>query len=102
MQPQESATRPYLPDQAPGIRQPEVLNELNRLAEVCKSLDKLTFDLEERLKSVLSLRTEHNTSGPATQPAPVRVALAELLHEQVVTIDMVCMRLGSLQDRLEI
>ena|SRR5712675_2124222 len=81
-------------------REPEVLAELTKLTDQCQSLNKLTAELEDRLKGVLSIRSSE-ANGPSA-PEPVRVPLAAAFHDRVVALDNVLGQLSSLINRLEI
>jgi len=87
--------------QTESIHQPEVLAELTRLTNCCEALNKLTTELEERLKGVLSLGAEQNV-GNQSAPEPVRVPLASAFHDRVVSLDSISARLSSIINRLEV
>jgi len=86
--------------EAVAQREPEVLAELTRLMNCCEGLDKLTAELEDRLKGVLSTK-EDSMKNPSA-PEPVRVPLASAFHDRVVSLDGVAARLSSIINRLEI
>jgi hypothetical protein len=67
----------------------------------CEALDKLTVELEERLKGVLAQKAEQGSSNPSA-PEPVRVPLAQSFHDRVVNLDYIAARLSSVINRLEI
>ena len=82
-------------------REPEVLAELTKLGNSCEALDKLTSELEVRLKGVLSLRQEEN-GGASSAPEPVRVPLAQSFHDRIISLDAICARLSSIINGLEV
>jgi hypothetical protein len=87
-------------NEAVAQREPEVLGELTRLMNCCESLDKLTAELEERLKGVLSPKDDSQKNpGVAVM---VRVPLAQAFHDRVVSLDSIAGRLSSVINRLEI
>ena len=85
-------------------RETETGQELNRLQDVCDQLDKLSQELENRLsQSILATRRPEIAESDIAkgQPEPIRVPLADTLHDKVGHLQTVKDRLSSMLNRLE-
>lgn len=79
----------------------EVEQETDRLAIQEETLAKQLAELEQRLGPVLALRAEEAGSN-ANAPEPVRVQLAETLHNRVVGLSRLSDFLQSIINRIEL
>jgi hypothetical protein len=91
-----AATAAQLPD-----RQPEVSSEMDRLRIQCERLDGGLEELEKRLMTVLAQRAE-NGIGEVGQPEPVRVPLAQAIHDRGNHLILLNDRLQSIINRIEV
>ena len=82
-------------------RQPEVSCEMERLVSQCETIDKQFSDLEMKLVTVLAQRSEPATDG-AKVPEPVRVPLAQAIHDRVAHPSQLSDRLQSIINRIEV
>jgi hypothetical protein len=83
------------------VRQPEVSGEMDRLAIQCETLDKQLHQLEQRLEPVLAQRSD-GESANTKNPEPVRVPLAQSLHDRVYHLSLMSDRLQSTINRIEL
>lgn len=90
-------------NQAAGAptRQPEVLVAMDQQAMRCKALDEQLSALEDRLQPVLAQHAEKGT-GDAKNPEPVRVPLAQRIHEHSSYLARLSDRLQSILNRIEL
>lgn len=91
----------YMPETQLPARQPEVSSEMNRLSEQCELLDKGLSDLEGRLMTVIAQRAEGGASDVG-QPEPVRVPLAQAIHDKGSHLMLLNDRLQSIINRVEV
>jgi hypothetical protein len=82
-------------------RQPEVSCEMERLTTQCETLDKQFSELETKLMTVLAQRGEGNVSDQKN-PEPVRVPLAQAIHDRVAHLSQLSDRLQSIINRIEV
>lgn len=82
-------------------RTPEVSNEMEQLASQCEVLDKGIAELELRLMTVIAQRSEDAVASNKT-PEPVRVPLAQSLHDRALHLTLINDRVRSIMNRLEV
>lgn len=80
---------------------PEVPSEVEQLGHQLEQLDKTVERLAERLIPVLANRAGDAVGGPSA-PEPVRVPLAEALHQRYLTVVSITSRVQNLVDRVEL
>lgn len=83
-------------------RQPEVSNEMGKLTTQCEVLSKQLDELETRLVKVLALRSENASANPTGSPEPVRVPLAQAIHDHVRLLSGLSEQLKSIINRVEL
>jgi hypothetical protein len=88
-------------NQPTTARQPEVSSEMERLASISEQLDKGVQELEQKLNTVLAQRAETGQNS-AGNPEPVRVPLAQAIHERAQHLATVSERIQSIINRLEV
>jgi len=81
-------------------RQPEVSSEMDRLNIQCERLDNGLTDLEKRLMTVLAQRSDEK--GETGQSEPVRVPLAQAIHDKGSHLILLNDRLQSIINRIEV
>lgn len=87
--------------QADPVRISEVGSEFEQLAIQHKMLDENLEALERRIEPVLAQRKAGNTDSSAS-PEPVRVPLAQRVHDHVGHMSRINERLRSIIDRVEL
>lgn len=80
----------------------EVGAELDHLATQHKLMSDIIDHLEQRLDAVLSQRKSGASVDAAGSPEPVRVRLAQQVHEHVAHVSSMNDRLSSLLNRIEL
>ncbi len=97
------STQPYNQGQVvePVVRMAEVPGECERLGIQCEVLEKSIGELELRLQPVLA---QHKVAGEnsQSQPEPIRVPLAEVLHSKVLYLEKLISTVQSMTSRLEL
>lgn len=88
-------------NQASPVHQPEVSGEMERLGNQCETLDKQLSELETRLMTVLAQRAESNGDS-AKNPEPVRVPLAQAIHDRVYHLSVLSDKVQSIINRIEV
>lgn len=79
----------------------EVEQELGRVEVECKVISDLITNLEGRLQQVLATRVVGETAQPSP-PEPVRVPLAESVHQHLTGLALISVQLRSIIDRIEL
>lgn len=87
---------------ATEVRIGEVEIELNRLCEQRQELDGRLQELEKRLNPILATRPETGQADSKGQPEPVRVPLAQSIHDQVFNLSQMNDHLQSVLNRIEL
>ncbi len=82
-------------------RQSEVSTEVETLANQCEHIDKQVTALEQRLHLVLAQRSEESGNGQKN-PEPVRVPLAQNIHDRAYHLSLISMKLESIIGRIEL
>lgn len=91
----------FMPSTATDVKIGEVEQELSALVEERKILDERLQLLEKRIGSVLAQRPESGQNTTST-PEPVRVPLAQSIHEQVFNLAQMNAQLTSILNRIEL
>lgn len=84
------------------VRQTEVESAFSRVDECTSYIDKLTSELEDKLsRSILAQNKSGEAQGNVKNPEPVRVPLAQAMHEHGNHLEAISERLSSIINRLE-
>lgn len=82
-------------------RQPEVSSEMERLTTQCKMIDEQLAQLEQKLNTVLAQRADKGAEVTSA-PEPVRVPLAQAIHDRVHHLSLLSDQLTSIINRVEV
>lgn len=82
-------------------RDPQVAAEMDRLASTCEKLEAHLNSLEARLTQVLTPKPQTAETNQAV-PEPVRVPLAQAIHDRVKHLSQLSEQLQSLIGRIEV
>lgn len=84
------------------IPQTEVGASLQNLAGELKTTSERVGHLEERLGTVLAQRKPEGGQTETSAPEPVRVPLAQMIHEHMLAAARINEQLASIINRLEV
>jgi hypothetical protein len=96
-----SSNLAYDNQSAGPTRQPEVSVVMDVQAMRCKALEEQITVLEDRLQPVLAQHAEKG-GGETKPPEPVRVPLAQRIHEHSSHLSRLSDRLQSIINRIEL
>lgn len=84
------------------IKVGQIEREITLISVEREQLDRLIQTLETRLIRVLANRSVSTNSEGQSAPEPVRVPLAEQLHEQAFNLSQMGLQLQLIIDRIEL